>query len=128
MCSCSIHVYMYLQCPMLNSSKLQPWPCYTQSNFFNERERERLRRGGSKFSVAGGGSVVTTRSVLCPLPSPPPLLQDVSSELYGALMLVLSLVAVLLYGMKTSGHEVVRPPASLSVESCTHGHLLHPLS
>ena len=35
------------------------------------------------------------------------LFQDVSSELYGPLMLTLSLVAVLLYGMKTSGHEVV---------------------
>ena len=35
------------------------------------------------------------------------LCQDVSSELYGPLMLTLSLVAVLLYGMKTSGHEVV---------------------
>lgn len=33
--------------------------------------------------------------------------QDVSSELYGPLMLTLSLIAVLLYGMKTSGHQVV---------------------
>ena len=30
-----------------------------------------------------------------------------SSELYGPLMLTLTLVAVLLYGMKTGGHEVV---------------------
>ena len=44
---------------------------------------------------------------LSPLPTFPHH-QDVSSELYGALMLTLSLVAVLLYGMKTSGHEVVR--------------------
>ena len=34
-------------------------------------------------------------------------LQDVPSELYGPMMLTLSLVAVLLYGMKSSGHEVV---------------------
>ena len=34
-------------------------------------------------------------------------MQDVSSELYGPMMLTLSLVAVLLYGMKSSGHEVV---------------------
>ena len=34
--------------------------------------------------------------------------QDVPSELYGPMMLTLSLVAVLLYGMKSSGHEVVR--------------------
>ena len=33
--------------------------------------------------------------------------QDVPSELYGPMMLTLSLVAVLLYGMKSSGHEVV---------------------
>lgn len=32
--------------------------------------------------------------------------QEVSSELYGPLMLTLTLVAVLLYGMKTGGHEV----------------------
>lgn len=35
------------------------------------------------------------------------LLQDVPAELYGPMMLTLSLVAVLLYGMKSSGHEVV---------------------
>ena len=35
------------------------------------------------------------------------LVQEVSAELYGPLMLTLTLVAVLLYGMKTSGHEVV---------------------
>lgn len=35
-------------------------------------------------------------------------LQDVPSELYGPMMLTLSLVAVLLYGMKSSGHEVVK--------------------
>ncbi len=40
-----------------------------------------------------------------------------ATELYGPLMLTLSLVAVLLYGMKTSGHEVVSwiKPLSLSL-------------
>lgn len=35
------------------------------------------------------------------------ILQDAPSELYGPLMLTLSLVAVLLYGMKSFGHQVV---------------------
>ena len=34
--------------------------------------------------------------------------QDAPSELYGPTMLVFTLVAILLYGMKTSGHTVVR--------------------
>lgn len=34
--------------------------------------------------------------------------QEAPSELYGPTMLVFTLVAILLYGMKTSGHTVVR--------------------
>ena len=37
-----------------------------------------------------------------------PIQQDAPSELYGPTMLVFTLVAILLYGMKTSGHTVVR--------------------
>lgn len=45
-------------------------------------------------------------------------MQDVPSELYGPMMLTLSLVAVLLYGMKSSGHEVVRSDILLRVFAC----------
>ena len=34
--------------------------------------------------------------------------QTVVGELYGPLMLVFTLIAILLFGMKTSGHTVVR--------------------
>ena len=33
--------------------------------------------------------------------------QDVSAELYGPLMVTLTLVAILLYGMKSTGHHMV---------------------
>jgi len=41
------------------------------------------------------------------------VLKEAPSELYGPLMITLSLVAVLLYGMKSSGHEIVSSDDSI---------------
>ena len=45
-------------------------------------------------------------SALCPVVC----VQKVAGELYGPMMLVFTLVAILLHGMKTSQTIIVRPP------------------
>ena len=49
------------------------------------------------------GSVIQT-GLTCGL-----VLQEVPRELYGPVMVVLTMIALLLYQMKTADHKVVRP-------------------